>query len=186
MDKNAGVRNAVVIGMIVLAFVSRLLPHPDNFSPVASIALFGAAFFSRKYLAYILPLVAMFLSDLLVNNIIYAQWYGEFRWFTPGFASIYGSFLLITLMGSTVLKKVSLPRVLGSSVGASIIFFLITNLGFWYAGELYPITWEGMLMSYTAALPFFDNTLAGNLVYSTVLFGGYALAQQRYPALRVA
>jgi len=81
---------------------------------------------------------------------------------------------------------VTAPRVLGSALGASVLFFLITNLGCWPGNPSYPQSLEGLGLCYAAGLPYFRGTLMGDLFYSGVLFGAFALAQRRFPALRMA
>lgn len=166
---------------IFVAALSRLLPHPPNFTAMGALALFGGALVDNRVWRYLLPLAALFISDLILNNVIYPPTTG-FRWFTPGAAFIYGGFIAIVLLGQVMIRKVSAPRVLLASVSASTVFFLITNFGDWARG-LYPQTAEGLLLCYEAGIPFFWNTLAGDLFFSTVLFGGYALAKMRFPQL---
>lgn len=183
MNKKIDLRFGIVALMIVLAALSRLLPHPPNFTPIGGIALFGAAYFSRKYLAFLIPIAALWISDLLLNNVIlprqFPEYYdGTFAWGISPW--IYGSFALIVLLGFGLLKQIKIPRLIGGSVLASILFFLITNFGVWASGTAYPMTFDGLMACYTAAIPFFWNTLAGDLFYVGVLFGGYALVQKRF------
>lgn len=172
--------------MILMAALSRLLPHPDNVTPVGAMALFGGAYFSRKYLAFLLPLVAMWFSDLLLNNLYYARLYPEyydgFVWF--GNWWVYGAFIVMVGLGIALLKKVSVTRVIGASLLGSILFFLITNFGAWAVDPMYPKTVGGLTAAYAAGIPFFRNTLLGDLVYCGVLFGGFEWAKANWPVLR--
>lgn len=172
--------------MILMAALSRLLPHPDNVTPVGAMALFGGAYFSRKYLAFLLPLAAMWFSDLLLNNLYYARLYPEyydgFVWM--GNLWVYVAFIAIVLIGMGLLKKISPLRVIGASLFGSVLFFLVTNLGAWFVDPMYPKTTTGLAAAYAAGLPFFRNTLMGDLVYCGVLFGGFEWAKSRWPALR--
>ncbi|TVR12770.1 MAG: hypothetical protein EA391_14830 [Balneolaceae bacterium] len=174
----------IITGFIVFAALSRLLPHAYNFTPLGAIALFGAAYFTDKKWALFVPIIALFLSDLLLNNIVYSAFYDGFAWLTGGFVYLYGSMALIVLLGYYLLKKVTVGRVLGGAIGASLIFFIISNFGVWIHSPMYPLTLEGLVMCYTAAIPFFHNTLAGNVVYSVVLFGGYEYLKYQYPQLQ--
>lgn len=188
MTKNKiKLRTGIIAGIIALAALSRLIPHPMNFTPIAGIGLFGAAYFSRKWLALIIPFVALWISDLVINNvyypIVFPQYYEGFTLFTNGWYWTYGSFALIILLGFKTLKKIKPMNLLGSSLMASIIFFLVTNFGSWMTGLLYAKTTAGLVACYTAALPFFWNTLAGDLFYVGVMFGAFALLQNRFPAL---
>jgi len=164
----------VITVLIIIAALSRLLPHAPNFTPVGATALFGAAYFAKKYWAILIPLAALWASDLILNNVVYAQYYEGFAWMTTGFLWIIGAFALIAILGMVVLKnKVNPINLLGTSFAASGIFFLITNFGVWMSGLTYPKTMEGLIACYTAAVPFFWNTLAGDLFYVAVLFGAY-------------
>jgi hypothetical protein len=163
----------IISGLILVAALSRLLPHAPNFTPVGATALFGAAYFTKKYWAFIIPFVALWVSDLILNNVFYAQYYEGFAWFTSGFALIVGAFAVITLFGIRFLKKVTPESLFGSSLVASALFFLITNFGSWMSSGMYPKTGSGLMACYAAGIPFFWNTLAGDLFYVAVLFGVY-------------
>lgn len=178
-------RFLVLTGLILAAAVSRLIPHPYNFAPIGAMSLFGAAYFSDKKFAFIMPLVAMFISDLLINNILYASFYQGFTLFTPGFYWIYGAIALIVLTGMFLLKKISFIRILGGSLAASILFFVITNLGVWIGNPLYPQTFQGLILCYEAAIPFFHNTVMGDMFYCGVLFGGFEFIKSRIPELQL-
>ncbi len=182
---NKTIRLSLIAGLILLAAISRVLPHPHNFTPVGAIALFGAAYFPRKWMAFAVPLVAMWLSDLFINNVVYAhqypQYYQGFQWL--GSPSVYGAFLLIVLLGLVTLRQVKVWRVVGSALAASIIFYIVTNFAVWHGSSTYPASWAGLSACYVAALPFFGNTLLGDLVYSGVLFGVFAWFTRRYPTL---
>jgi len=184
----SSIRYGLLIGLIVLAVISRLLPHPHNFTPIGAVALFGAAYFPRKWAAFAVPFVAMWLSDLFLNNVTYArmfpEYYTGFQW--TGSAWVYGAFLLIGLLGMATLRKVTALRVGGSAIGASALFFVVTNFGVWLGSSMYPKTLAGLAACYTAAIPFFGNTLLGDLVYCGVLFGVFEWAKQRSPALAKA
>lgn len=174
----------ILAAFIVFAALSRLLPHAYNFTPLGAIALFGAAYFTEKKWALLIPLAAFFISDLILNNVMYSAFYDGFTWFTGGFLYIYGSIAMIVVAGYYILKKVTVPRVIGGAFAASVIFFIVSNFGVWLSSPMYPLTAEGLIACYTAAIPFFHNTLAGDLVYSGVLFGGYEWIKSQYPALQ--
>lgn len=183
MIKQTKFRTGVLIMMIVLAALSRLLPHPDNVTPVGAMALFGGAYFSRKYLALIIPILAMWFSDLVLNNTLYAHYYDGFVWM--GNTWVYASLIAISLIGMALLKKVKVKNVVLASVIGSILFFLVTNFGVW-AGphSMFPKTSAGLISTYAAGLPFFRASLLGDLVYCGVLFGGFEWAKSNWSALR--
>jgi hypothetical protein len=160
-------RFAVLTAMILSGAAARLIPHPPNFSPIAAMALFGGATFASKRAAFLVPLLAMILSDVVLG----------FYSITP---VIYGSFALITCLGFWVRRKQTVLRLAGASVAAAVLFFITTNFGVWALGDWYPLTWSGLAECYVAAIPFFRNTLCSDLFYSAVLFGALALAERRW------
>ena len=178
-------RFGIIAGLIFFAAMSRLLPHPHNFTPIGAMALFGAAHFRQKHLAFLVPLAALWLSDLVINNVVYPRVYPEyyhgFRWFSSFW--IYGSFAAIAGLGLLTLRQLRFTRVLGASLGASLLFYLVTNFGAWLGSSFYPQDFSGLMASYIAGLPFFWNTLGGDLCYSALLFGSFAYLQYRVPAL---
>ncbi|MEX2397469.1 MAG: DUF6580 family putative transport protein [Balneolales bacterium] len=165
-------RVLILLIIVVLAAATRLLPHPPNFTPIAAIALFGGSYFADKRMAFVLPLLVMIISDFFLG-------------FHGTMTFVYLCFALTVYMGFGLRGKVSPLPVLGSAIGASVLFFIVTNFGVWLTGSWYPKTFEGLLMCYTAAIPFFHNTLAGTLVYSDVLFTGFEFMQRRYTSLRL-
>lgn len=179
-------RFIVLSGFILIAAISRLIPHPYNFAPIGAMSIFGAAYFADKKLAFLVPLFAMFISDLLVNNLLYSSFYGGFTIFTPGFWWMYGAIGLIVFAGIFILKKVNMKTVVAGSLSASIIFFLVTNFGAWLGSPIYPNGLEGLAMSYGAGIPFFHYTVLGDLFYSGVMFGAFEYAKKRNPVLQLA
>jgi len=143
-----------------------------NFAPLGAMALFGSAYLGKNHIGLVVTMLAWFISDFVLNNFVYSFGTG-ITFFTNGFAFIYGSIVLIYLVGIKLFNNISFGRVVGGSLAASVIFFVLSNLGVWASGTMYPMTLEGLQMCYAAAIPFFQNTLAGDLVYSGVLFVGY-------------
>jgi hypothetical protein len=173
----------LLIGLIVLAALSRLLPHPPNVSPVEAIALFGGAYFGRRSLALLVPVLAMLLSDLalgVINGGIYAEYF-----LGASFLTVYACVLVSAVLGFSLRGKVSALRVGGFSLLGSVLFFLVTNFGAWLGSPMYPQDASGLLAAYVAGIPFFQNTVLGTLLYSGLLFGSFALLRQRHPALRL-
>ena len=177
-------RFLLLSGLILAAAISRLIPHPYNFAPIGAMSLMGAAYFSDKKWAFLMPFLGMFISDLLINNILYATYYNSFMFFTPGFWWIYGAIALIVVAGFFILKKVSFTRVLAGSLAASVLFFVVTNFGVWIGNPIYPQTFAGLMACFELAIPFFHNTIAGDLVYSGMLFGLFEYAKTKVPELQ--
>ena len=157
-------------GMILVAAAARLVPHPPNFSPIAALAVFGGAQFNDKRLAFLMPLAAMFLSDLILG----------LHSLMP---VIYGSFALIVCLGFWVQRNQNLRRIGGAALVGALLFFITTNFGVWWLTSFYPKTGGGLLACYTEAIPFFWNTLASDLIFTAVLFGGLRAAEWRWPVL---
>lgn len=179
-------RFSVVTLLILLAALSRLIPHPANFAPIGGMALFGAAYYSRRVWAFVIPVVSMWISDLLLNNVVYAEYFDGFVWFYSGAWFTYGAFILIALMGLFTLRKIKVPNLLFSALGASVIFFLVSNFGVWFSGTMCPKDFGGLIACYTAGIPFFKNTVMGDLFYTGVLFGAFELSARQFPILKRA
>ena len=176
---------AGVICLIILAAIAfRFLPVMHNFSPLAAIGLFAAAHMPKKSWALMLPIGAAWLSDILLNNFVYTNYYPEFTLFAPYMIWTFASYLLIVLAGFLMLRKVSAARVIGSSLTATAIFYLVTNFGSWIGNPMYTQDFSGLMTCMAAGIPFIKGTLIGDLMYSGVFFGGYALLQKYYPQLK--
>jgi hypothetical protein len=173
----------VAIVFVALAAVARLIPHPNNFSPVGAMALFGGAVFASKYLKYLIPIAALFLSDLFLNNTILRMWFPNHEgmvFFADYMIWGYASFILAVVIGHFFIKKMSVQNVLLGAVGFTLVFFIVSNFGAWLTYPTYPKTFSGLMACYAAGLPFIKSSLAGNVFYSSILFGGYYLFSQNY------
>jgi len=148
-------------GLILAAALSRLLPHPPNFTPIAAIALSAGVYLDRRY-AFFLPLAAMLISDYFIG-------------FHDGMVWVYGCFLAIGLIGLWLRSHKKPLLIAGASLTSSVLFFIVTNFGVWLTGTMYPKTFEGLIACYVAAVPFFQNTVAGDLAYTAAIFGLFEL-----------
>lgn len=169
----------LVTGLIVITALSRLVPHLPNFSPIGAICLFGAAQFQDKKFAFIVPLLAIGISDILVNNIIYATYFDGFTIFYQGFQWQYLSYVVTVFAGMFIIKAVSFKSIAKGTLAATMIFFLISNFGVWMSGTLYPMNGTGLMSCYIAAIPFLGGTLFGNMIYSAILFASYAIIAKK-------
>jgi hypothetical protein len=186
-ERKIDLKFAVITGLILLAAFSRIVPHIYNFSPLGAIGMFGAAWFTKKWQALVIPLAATFISDLFINNVIYAQYNLTFTWFYEGAYWQYITYIFIITAGLLIFKnKVTAPKVLAGAVASSAIFFLMSNFGSWIVMSIYPKNFTGLMASYTAGIPFIGGTILGDLFYSAVMFGSYALISKKVPALRFA
>jgi hypothetical protein len=161
---------AIVIA-IVIAAALRLVPHPSNFSPIDAMALFSGAYLGRRGLAFAAPFGALLLSDAILG-------------FYPGMEFVYASVAAIVLIGWAVTSRKSALRIGLGAVAGSLLFFVLTNFGVWLGSGMYAHTFAGLRSCYVAAIPFFQNSIAGDLLYSALLFGGFALLQRLLPAVR--
>lgn len=158
--------HTVIIAVILIAFgvIARIVPHEANFAPIAAIALFGAVYLKPRY-ALLVPLLALVLSDIALGFDSLASR-----------LSVYGSFLIVGLIGLAIRKRKNVATVAGAAIAGSIVFYLVTNLVWLYPPVMYPHDLAGQLSSYYNALPFFRGTLLGDLFYTGILFGTYELA----------
>jgi len=164
-------RLIALLAAIAAAAALRLVPHPPNFSPIDAMALFSGTYLARRWVAFAAPLAALLLSDLILG-------------FYPGMLFQYAAVVLIALLGMAALSRVTLARLVVAALASSVLFFLVSNFGVWLAGGMYPKTLAGLGACFVAAVPFFQNTVAGDLFYTALLFGGFALAEHFLPRLR--
>lgn len=148
--------------LIIFAAGSRLLPHPANFAPIAAVGIFSAFVFKNKLLRFGVPIMAMFVSDAIIG------------FYSPLImASVYFCFLISVFLGRELKKNPSVSNGVGVSLLASLQFYLITNLAVFLFTPMYAKNIQGLINCYYLALPFFRNTIMGDLFYSGVIFGLY-------------
>lgn len=156
-----------LIGIILIAALTRLVPHPANFTPITAMALASGAYFGRKSLGFLVPLASLFISDLIIG-------------FYPGMFLNYLTMILVAVIGSHFCRTLKIKEIIGSTVLGSVIFFIVSNFGVWFFDNLYAKDFSGLVVCYVNAIPFFGNTLAGDLTYSAVIFASaYALTSRR-------
>ncbi|MFN8395181.1 MAG: DUF6580 family putative transport protein [Bacteroidia bacterium] len=161
----------IFLALIVLIVAGRYLPHAANFTPAAAAGLFAAFWFRNRLVAVAVPLTGMLLSDILIQ-----QYY---PWATM--AVVYTAMTLPALMGSWLFRNPSrnlatkFVKVGAGAVGSSLIFFILTNLAVWLFDGLYAMNWTGFVACYSAAIPFFRFSLAGDLFFAFAIFGSHAL-----------
>ena len=151
--------NLLIIGFIMLGILTRVIPHPPNFTALGAIALFGGAFFNDKKLAFIIPITIMILSDLMLGYQL--------------MLSVYIGFALMVYIGFYLKRKQNGFRIINAALIGSVTFFIITNFSVFLTSSLYPKTIIGLIECYTLAIPFFINTLLANITYSLILFYGF-------------
>lgn len=172
---------------IIIGFAYRLIPHhPPNFTPVAAMALVGGMYMNRKVLAIMVPFIALYLSDLILNNTInrgfFTEQTGLILWSKYMFYT-YGAMLCTVILGMILSNRSAGIKILAGGLVASVLFFLVTNFGSWLTLPMYPKSSAGLLMSYEAAIPFFQYTLIGNLVFVTIFVGSIELTKYLKPTV---
>lgn len=163
-------RSMLIIGMVALAIISRFFPVLPNFSPLMAVALFSGSYIANKKMAYLIPLSIMFLTDIFLGM-------------HESMIAVYACFAFMVFMGKNFLDSPSVGRIFGASIVSSIVFFIVTNFSVWAFSGYYTRDFAGLTLCYELAIPFFKNTLAATLAFSTVLFGGIALAERFVPVL---
>lgn len=172
----------VIAGLVALAALTRLLPHPPNFSPVEAIALFAGATIASRRWAFVVPIIGLLLSDIALAAIhggIYAGYFGS-----TGMWLVYACIALTTVLGFGLRGRAGSARILGYSLAGSVLFYLVTNFGVWLGAPMYPKNVSGLAAAYAAGIPFFQWTVLGTLSYAALLFGGFAMLRRRLPALQ--
>lgn len=162
-----------LVMMVLVAAFSRLIPHPWNFTAIGAMALFGGAMFPSKKQSLILPMAALFISDLVLG-------------LHSTMVFVYFAFLAIVLLGWALRENRSVVRVGTFALVSSSIFFLVSNFGVWIMGGMYTPDFQGLVNCYVAAIPFFDNQIYGDLFFSGVLFGGYEVVRKFAPQVTVS
>jgi len=160
------IKTSSIIAVIFALAAFRLMHLLPNVSPIAAMALFAGAQFSDKKLAFVIPFAALLISDFILgmhSTMIF----------------VYLAFALTVWVGISLSKRQNFISIALAAIGTSLIFFLVTNAGVWLMYNTYSAGFTGLMESYIAGIPFYQNTLMGDLFFNVVLFGGYALIQQR-------
>lgn len=160
---------------VLLAIISRFLPHPEGwvqFTPLgAALLYFGSRAALRRMW---IPMAALIAADIYLTKVSYAYP------LTADHVVTWAWYAGVILLGGALLgRQVSPLRVAAGSLAASIAFFLVSNLAVWAVWQMYPKTLAGLATAYVAAIPFFRNQALSDLVFSAVLFGFGALVERR-------
>jgi hypothetical protein len=169
--------------LILFAALTRLFPHYPNFTAIGAMAIFGGSVIKDKKLALLLPLAALAISDVCLQLFTNVQgFYGQEQIF------VYVAFIIITFL-ATFIKKINVANIAIASVWSGALFFLISNFGVWATTPYYAKTLEGLATCYWIGIPFYNgeptgsfllNSIVGNLFFSAILFGAYALVKQQF------
>lgn len=164
--KNMIDNRLIIIALIIFAILSRFAPHPLNFTPIGALGLFAGAYIVDRRV-WLLPLCALLLSDIFVG------------FYEPiAMLFVYLGFALSVFIGRFVLfEKRSTFRLGGAALISATLFFIVSNFGTWLTGALYPVSFAGLIECYVMAIPFYGNTLMGDLFYVVLLFGLFETTQ---------
>jgi len=171
-------RSITLSAIIALAALSRLLPHPPNVTPIAAMALFGGAHLRDRKVAFLLPIAAMFFSDLVLGFTVYGIVLLKSQ------PVVYLCMLITVAIGRLIQARRSVMKIALATLVSSLVFYLVTNFAVWAFDSLYLKTWSGLITCYTAAIPFFRNSVAGDVFFTTLLFGGFTVLERFWVSLR--
>ncbi len=167
--KNFNPSTLTLIAIIALvAFLRVLQVFPPNFAPVTALCLLGSAYFSRKWMAFIIPTSILIISDLILGG-------------TTELIAVYVSYALIITLGYTLQNKVKPARVALVTLSSSLIFYIVTNFACWYGSSYYTQDLNGLIINYTGALPFFRTSLISDLIFSASFFAVFETVKVKFP-----
>jgi hypothetical protein len=159
--------------LILIASLYRAFPgRPWGFAPQIAMAIFGGSVISDRKLSFALPILSMFISDILYH-VLYLNGIGIIPGFYEGQLTNYLLFAGLTVIGFFV-RENRVSEILAGSLAGAVLYFLVSNFLVWMGGGglVRPRTWEGLLLCYQDALPFFRNSVMATLFFSALLFGG--------------
>lgn len=159
-------KNIFILILILIAVFSRLIPHPLNFTPIGALGLFAGAYITDKRI-WALPILVLLISDFVIG------------FYEPiAMLFVYIGFALSAFIGRLLLsEKRTSFKLVGAAFSSATIFFIVSNFGTWLSGTLYPMSLAGLTECYIMAIPFYGNTLLGDLFYAVALFGIYEAFQ---------
>lgn len=165
--------------LIALGVAGRLLPHPPNFTPMAAIALFAGFIFVKRYMSIVAVVAAMLLTDYFAFGYLSPDWFAS-----KSMVVVYLALLFPIVFRGFLQKKMGVMRIAGAALASSTVFFVATNFSVWAFSPMYEKTFAGLVLCYTTAIPFFQNTIAGDMMWSGIVFGSY-FALRHFSKLRV-
>ena len=166
------IKVVLIISIIFLVSLTRIFPHPPNFTPILALAIFGGAYLPNRITAISLPIISMFISDLIIG-------------FHSQIFTVYAAIILLSILGH-LMKTKNFKNFAITGFTGSFIFFIITNFSVWLGGSLYPLTIDGIIQCYIMAIPFFHNTLISTMLFLTILFFGYTFAEKKISNLKIS
>ena len=159
--------------IVLLAVLSRFIPHLPNFSPVFGALLFGGAHLRSRDSVWF-PVALLAISDILLTTQVYHMGLG---WTQP---ITWLGFVTVALIGRWLRTRISVLRFVAAALAGPTAFFIISNFGVWFGWRMYPPTWQGLVACYAAAVPFYRNSLVSSLLFGGLLFGAYELYRRKF------
>lgn len=170
----------MVIASVFLSIYMRVNNHPLNFAPLTAIALFATAYLPKRWMGLVLAFMSWVISDIFVNAYTQNEYaHNETYFYSFTAIGVYLSLLLIIALAGTLRKGVGFGKLLGVTLGSTLIFFFVTNSLCFFEGNLYGPGIQGYVKCMAAGIPFYRNTFLGDLFYVTVFFGSYYLINRR-------
>ena len=177
---NSGFTYLVILAVLIaMGVAGRLLPHPPNFTPMAAIALFAGFIFVKRYMSVVAVVAAMLLTDYFAFGYLSPEWFAS-----KSMVVVYLALLFPIVFRGFLQKKLGVFRIAAAALASSSVFFVATNFAVWAFSPMYEKTFAGLVLCYTMAIPFFQNTIAGDMIWSGVIFGSY-FALRHFSKLRV-
>lgn len=170
----------IVATVILLAALTRLIPHYPNFTAIGAVALLGGALVKDRVLSFIIPLAALFVSDIVLMNTLYADYNEGFSFFYSGMGLVYLGFVINVFIGRAMLAKQNTSSMVKASVVGAVAFFALSNFGAWLGNPAYPQNVGGLMTSYAMGLPFFGSQIAGNLFYGALMLGAIKFSSLKF------
>ena len=178
----------VVTGMFRLFVTSGTLSTLANFTPLGAMALFGGRYYHDKWKAYLVPLITLWLTDIILNRYFF---FHEWIFFYEGFFWVYASFALMVFIG-TCIRRITVKNVVTGAVVAALTHWVVADIGVWLSGGCFPAnasytpTWDTLIETLIFASPSMYKMLLGNILFCGMLFGTFEFMQQKFPALQTA
>ena len=145
------------ISLVFILSLSRLIPHPPNFTPIITVAIMSSYFFKNVYLSAVVLIISMVIGDIFIG-------------FYVNMIFVYISLLCITVFFFKASKRMNSKNLIIFAFSGSLVFFFISNLGVWILGDLYEKNLNGLVQCYIMAIPFFKNTLMSTIIFSYIAF----------------
>lgn len=170
---------SIIFLTVFAVAMTRIIPHWPNVTAVAAIAIFGGATLRNSFTAVLIPLLAIFISDLIINNVFYSAYYEGFTFFGASAGWIYAAFILMAVISHFSIKSFKTSTITITAIVSTILFFALTNFGVWLYSPIYTQDFSGLLLAFEAGLPFALNSLLANLFFVGVFFYAYRIALEK-------